>query len=166
MPDSNKAPQNLSPDLKQIYDRVMNTPAKGGSVTPPPPSTPTSTPPPIATPTASPANPPQSVTVAPIVDNQPKPSAEINPTIPPQPPMQSVENEPFLTSAPPRPLQRSVGVKSFALGKEKKEDSKPAIAGTATEKKGMSKVLIGILIGIFFIAWTFFWVVFFFNPFA
>jgi len=158
MPDSNKAPQNLSPDLKQIYDRVMNTPAKGGSATSPPPPTHPSTPPPVIT--------PQNQTVAPIVDNQPKPSVGINPTIPPQPPMQSVESEPFLTSAPPRPLQGSVGVKSFALGKEKKEDSKPATAGTATEKKGMSKVLIAILIGIFFVAWTFFWVVFFFNPFA
>lgn len=159
MPDSNKPPQNLSPDLKQIYDRVMNTPANGGSATPPPPpaSTPTPTTPPVAS--------PQNQTVPPVAP-QPKPSLEINPTISPQPPMQSAEPEPFLTSAPPRPLQGSVGVKSFALGKEKKAESSPAPAGAKEEKKGMSKVLIAILIGIFFIAWSFFWVVFFFNPFA
>lgn len=153
MPDPNKPPQNLSPDLKQIYDRVMNTPAKGGTPTPTPP------PPPPAAP-AAPSTPP-------VAPESPKPAGVgINPAISSQPPMQNLENEPFLTSAPPRPLQTSVGVKSFALGKEKKVDSSPAPAGAKEEKKGMSKVLIAILIGIFFAAWTFFWVVFFFNPFA
>src|SRR3989344_9107637 len=122
MPDSNKPPQDLSPDLKQIYDRVMNTPAKGGTPTPTPP------PPPPAAPTA-PSTPP-------VAPESTKPAGGgINPAVSSQPPMQNLENEPFLTSAPPRPLQTSVGVKSFALGKEKKGDSIPAPAGAKEEKK-------------------------------
>lgn len=158
MPDSNKPPQDLSPDLKQIYDRVMNTPAKGSSATPPPPTF-------SPTPTVPPVTSPQNQSVPPVTP-QSRPSQDLNPTIPPQPPMQNAEPEPFLTSAPPRPLQGSVGVRSFALGKEKKTEAKSILAGTKEEKKGMSKVLIAILIGIFFVAWSFFWVVFFFNPFA
>ncbi len=159
MDTQNKTPQNLSPELKQIYDRVMNTPAKGApNTTPPPPvsSVPTpqtAAPAPITVSTTSPA--PQGLT----------PSATANPIIILQPPTQSADlNQPFLTSTPPRPLQGSVGVKTFSMGKENKEVNKPE--GAIAVKKGISKTLIIILAAVFFAAWTFFWVIFFFNPFS
>ncbi len=160
MTDQNKPPQNLSPDLKQIYDRVMNTPAKGGATpTPPPPAQAAPVPPQPKTPATDSQNPPSSVPAG-----QKVAAPSDNPSIQPQPPIQSAEtSQPFLTSAPPRPLQGSVGVKSFALGKDKKEEPKAQASG---EKKGLSKTLIIILAVIFFVAWSFFWVVFFFNPFA
>lgn len=146
----NKPPQDLSPDLKQIYDRVMNTPAKGAP-TPPPPTQPAAPPPNSTTP-------PPFTAVA-----SPNPNAQKPPTPPTT--TSEPEDQPFLTSAPPRPLQGSIGVKSFSLGKENKE-SKPTANATSTDKKGISKTLIIILGVIFFAAWIFFWVVFFFQPFS
>jgi len=153
MPTSGKPNQDLSPDLKQIYDRVMNTPAKGVTATPPPAAAVTSPPTPVTSPAPDPLSTPGSNPIP------PKPIAP-SPTQSATPP---VETAPFLTSSPPRPLQGSVGVKSFAMGKEAKPTENPIIANA--EKKGMSKILVIVLLGVFFAAWIFFWVVFFFKPF-
>ena len=159
MADQNKTPQNLSPDLKQIYDRVMNTPAAKPAPTAPaamtPPAIPT-TPPATASPDISRPTPPAP----------PKPEVA-NPSVIPQSPMANVApptSNDFLSSTPPRPLQGSVGVQSFSLGKDKKEETK--IDDVKPEKKGISRSLIIILGVVFFAAWTFFWVIFFFQPFS
>ncbi len=150
MAAQNKTPQNLSPDLKQIYDRVMNTPAKTPA-TPPPPSTN----PPVA------QTPPATIPETKQGTIQQNPATE-NPTVLPQPPMETpTAQEPFLTSTPPRPPVESTGIKSFSLnnlGDNKNKNVEGA-------KKGISKTLIIILGIIFFVAWTFFWIVFFFKPF-
>jgi len=161
MTDTNKTPQNLSPDLKQIYDRVMNTPATKS------PSAPT-TPAPV-TPPAVPPTPPTAANrdmTHPTAPAMAKPEAS-NPSVIPQSPMANVAppaSNDFLSSTPPRPLQGSVGVQSFSLGKDKKEETKTE--DVKSEKKGISKSLIIILGVVFFAAWTFFWVVFFFQPFS
>lgn len=149
-----KPPQDLSPDLKQIYDRVMNASAQG-STTPQPPSTPTT----VAT--------PQAESVKPSTPQTPNNSQPTMPSVPPAsptPPTPTAPQEPFLTSAAPRPLQGSVGVKSFSINKDDKEKNNAVKPGG--EKKGLSKNLIIVLGIIFFGFWTFFWVVFFFNPFG
>lgn len=129
-----KKQTNLTPELKEIYDRVMNTSA--GSKTPTAPSSLPTTPPA--------ANNPLPPTPA------PSPSISI-PTAP------ETADE-ALTSSPPRPVSAMDGTKPFSFSGT--AHTTEEANGTA-KKKGLSLSIL-ILLGIVFVSvWTFFCLVIF-----
>ena len=134
--------QNLTPELKQIYDRVMNTEVqKAGAPQGSAPQTPIHTSP--ATPVAPPATP---------VSTPASPAAMPPPTIP------TANPHDVLSSAPPRPLTDD---KTFVFNGSKittPEGSTEAHAQAApgTSKKISGKI-IGLLVVVLVIVWGLFW---------
>lgn len=165
--DSKKT--NLTPELKEIYDRVMNTSAQAK---PPAPAAPPTAPPAVAPPAAQNlmAAPPAAQTSpssmpdlgVPVPPGQaaaaPSPMPPPNPSMPPIPGMPEVAAmnpaEEALTSAPARPLNNGA---SFAM-KGKAKDAKPE---TGKKKMTISKPIL-IILGLAFIGvWGVFWAIIF-----
>lgn len=166
--DSKKA--NLTPELKEIYDRVMNTsgtskpPAQAQNTTPttlsqqpqgavPPPTMPPSPampamgvpvqPPGQADPMQAPAQPQMSA--APQMPGMPS-VGEMNPA------------EEALSSTPARPLN---GGNTFALNGKGKAPAQTANATGVKKKTPISKPLL-IILGVAFVAvWGIFWAIIF-----
>lgn len=138
-----KKQTNLSPELKEIYDRVMNT-----SATPKPNVTPT---PPTQTPPQAdkPSHPENQPAHAAAPSEMPKPGISM-PSIPDA-------ADQALTSSPPRPASTVDGTKPFSFSgtaSTSKNDAKPG------EKKSKISLPILIILGIAFIAvWGVFWLV-------
>lgn len=167
--------QNLNPDLKQIYEKIMNTPVKplgqnaptNPTTTPPPTQTPvtptaTSTPAPLQmSPAPTPVTPPAA---APVMAKAPAPVA--SPTIPTTPsvPSNQTVNSNLFASVPPRAVGNTAPF-VFASGKtQTPKVTTPAPAqGIAPAKKGgISKGILLIPIGLIFLAaYTVFWMAIF-----
>ncbi len=162
MDSSNK--QNLTPELKEIYDRVMNTAAK--PITPQPaastpsalkPSEAAVSPPAVSRPEAVPHAAP-AATPEPVVDNPPSQDATT------QAGGAAVgESNEFLSSVSPRPLQ-DIGVKAFSFSGKKvtattADEATPA-ATPAAKKGGISKPILITLIGVFIVIWSVTWAIF------
>lgn len=166
--DKNK--KNLSPDLKAVYDRVMNTKitprpqAPPPAPTPQPPSTPPVpqeiTPPEVKMPEATISTPPPPDTNRPQMVTEtipPKSSVDLSP-VGPEP---SSSDQPFLSSLPPRPLNAissepfvfSGGKSSSKETPEAHESTTPAPAHGA---KLSSKIILGLFI-LFLVVYSFFW---------
>lgn len=134
-----KKQTNLTPELKEIYDRVMNTSANSKPATatqppippPTPINTPTTTPPLHATPPPSPAS-----------------SGLSMPSIPDA-------ADSALTSSPPRPMSSVDGTKPFSFS----GTAHTADSNSTDKKKGISLPLL-IVLGVAFVAvWAVFWLV-------
>ena len=149
-----KKQQNLTPELKQIYDRVMNTQVakpQGASQIPSQPQTAapqTSIPPQDA----SPASPPPPASA-------PTPSA-------PQTQAPAVPASPasFLSSMPARPITDTAKSFTFSGKVDEKTDEKTPHA-PAQEQKASGKKISGKMIGFLAVGlvviWSLFWVKFF-----
>ncbi len=137
-----KKQQNLTPELKQIYERVMNTQVKKdtpqASATPQPATT-TTTPPP-----ASPTTPPENTAPA-----------------TPQTPQAPAQNEAFLSSVPPRPITDSSKPFVFTGKAPKPEEHAQQPSGsptaTPTKSKKISTPIIVVLVVVLVIVWGVFW---------
>lgn len=153
--------QNLTPELKEIYDRVMNTPA-GATGAAAAPTTPTSPNP--VTGTVPPVNTTQTPPPAPA----PIPAASAIPEATP-----AVDSSEYLSSAQPRPLQ-DIGTKPFSFSGKvvtatTADAPKPAAnaptaavqpaAASSAPKKGLSTPVVVVLFIAFALVWTFFWLV-------
>lgn len=153
--------KNLTPELKQIYERVMNTPA--GARTNPNAQTQPQAQTPV---TASPA-PIQASQTA----QTPPISQSTQPQMPPIPAPTGPSVTPSQTTLPPQPAQ---GVSfaapqpvnpsgSFVFTGKNNNTASPAptpIAGqTMATKSGkkLSSPIIAILVGVLMIAWGIFW---------
>lgn len=141
-----KKQTNLSPELKEIYDRVMNTSATAK--------------------TAAPAAPPPPITPSPALSHTPppptpgpSPAAHPAPARPSEITMPSVPDtaDGALTSSPPRPVSVVDGTKPFSFSgtaSTPKEEAKPG------EKKAGISMPILIVLGVAFVAvWGVFWLV-------
>lgn len=169
--------KNLKPELKEIYERVMstkvgspsntqaNTASSTDSATAPTPPTP-----------ASPVVPPSPVT--PPVTNTEQTANAISLTPPQASDTSSVNTDaPYLTSSAPRKV---VSTGSFVFStkgkvvtdnteakKETKTPDSPAVkqtvvSHTATgQKTGSLKFVLGILVVVFLVLWTVFWLFYF-----
>ena len=127
--------QALTPELKEIYDRVMNTQVAA----PPQPQ-------PVTPPTVMGATqPPQS------------PQPVISPTTTQVPPIQ---NEGFLSSVPPRPL---TDTKSFVFtgNKVTTTDKQSTTQAPLAASKKMSNKIIAIIVGAIIIMWAVLWAMIF-----
>lgn len=167
--DSKKT--NLTPELKEIYDRVMNT--KGAAVapastTPPPTAIPTPQPvtaiptpqagmPPIGQPSATPPMPSLGGI------NQPPPPAQPlapPPGMPAAPEMPSLGTnaEQALTSTPARPISEG---NTFSFnGGDIKPTASPSAPADATKKKPKISLPLLIVLGVVFIVvWGVFWAI-------
>lgn len=134
--------QNLTPELKQIYDRVMNTQVKK-----PEPAAP------VAAPTTTTA--PNAAPQTPVAAANPNPT----PTTAPQQPQPggNVGNNAFLSSTPPRPL---TGDKTFVFTGNKMTTAQGTTEvhapGTVAKKKISPPILIaGIVVGV--VVWALIW---------
>lgn len=122
--------QDLNPELKQIYERVMNTQVSkpetpiAGSATPPPPAT---------------------------------PDAASAQTAPP-PPQPNPTGAPFISNAAPKPITENKTF-VFTGNKIVTPQNQPhAPANTATPaKKGVTGPIIGVLVVILVVVWGVFW---------
>lgn len=153
--------QDLTPELKQIYERVMNTQVKKpegvtqgvGQPTPPAagqtPSVGTLSGGAGLSGASTPAPPP------------PPPLSNVAPN--PTPPQGSTQpNEGFLSSVPPRPVTES---KSFVFtGNKITTPQSSPIAGAQTGLAGGKKIsgkIIALLVVVLFVVWAVFWTKFF-----
>lgn len=168
--DSKKT--TLTPELKEIYDRVMNTTGASQPQKPAPadPTPPSSSPPPITLNQLDPAKtPPPVLTPPPRID--PMPQALQNPTIPP-PPAPASPQMPSLSPADQAltntPLKPVTDGNTFAFNgattdpKQQQAPQAPQANAPAPEKK-KSKISLPILIAVgavFLIVWGVFWAVF------
>lgn len=138
-----KKQTNLSPELKEIYDRVMNTSAA------PKPSTPPTPPPHVEAPSSAHPTPPSQA----LHETPPAPHTSAGITMPSLP--DSADQA--LTSSPPRPVSIADGTKPFSFSgtaSAPKEEAKPG-----GKKSGISLPIL-IVLGIAFIAvWGVFWLV-------
>lgn len=144
--------QALTPELKQIYERVMNTPsASSAPTTPAPPVVLPQTPPPAATAPSQtqqtiPATPPSAQTT----------TAPVTNTIP------------SLPSSQPRPLNDTGTSKPFVFTADVKKpgstqqpiDTDRAVMAKKEGKKLSGKVII-LLVVVLVIVWSVFWAKFF-----
>ncbi len=137
--------QDLTPELKQIYDRVMNTqvagktPAGLNSA----PDTPISSTPPTNTQSQSAATP------------------LVNPTISQPGTTQESVSQPFLSSVPPRPI---ADTKPFVFTGKKIETSSTLPEGNQVQANGSKKMsgkIIAVSVGALIILWSVFWAKFF-----
>lgn len=168
--------QNLTPELKEIYDRVMNTPAGAKSATAQPTVTaqPTTAP---APPTTHNGTPPPTASAIPAAPTMTPPTAAI--PVPPAPTIAEatppVDSSEYLSSAQPRPLQ-DIGTKPFSFSGKvvtattadavKPAPNAPASTAAAqpatapsAPKKGLSTPVVVVLFVAFALVWTFFWLV-------
>lgn len=161
----NTKKQDLTPELKEIYDRVMNTTAKAAPAAPTTPLTP-----PTATPAPEMHPAEMHTTVAP---TQPVETTPMQPTSQETQNPQMTDsgeqgatqgNEEFLSSAPARPLQ-DIGVKAFAYTGKKVTATTADAANAAApplqaaSKKGISKPILIVLVFVFVVVWGVFWAV-------
>lgn len=141
--------QDLTPELKQIYERVMNTQVQ--KLAPSPPSTTPGTTPPAAT--SAPVSSPQ-----PPIPNMPAGTPQA--AQPPQAPTTPQQGG-FLSSVPPRPL---TDTQSFAFTGNK-VTTQPASQGHPqkgiVEGKKISTPIIALLVVVLITAWGLFWAKFF-----
>lgn len=176
MDNSNK--QNLTPELKEIYDRVMNTAAKPvvpvpptgskaatstiGATTPEAPKTPAAEKPLTATAATTPPVPINAPPTLPDVADQTA-TTQVGGD-------DAGSSGEFLSSVSPRPLQ-DIGVKSFSFSGKKvtattadeinaKAADQTAGGGVPQAKKGISKPILIALMFVFIIVWAVFWAVF------
>lgn len=149
-----KPDSNVTPDLKQIYEKIMSTPTK------PQPINPTSASTASKQPIVIPSTP---VSETPPLNNSSKPTQISSPpelTTPPPP------STPFLTSVPPRPLKNPQTAPYVFTSGQRGKVVIPAPATTVAahndhEGSGFSKVVIGSLVVVFLAAYTFFWLLIF-----
>lgn len=155
--------QGLTPDLKQAYDRIMNTPAPATSAPATPPSQATSPQapapqPPIPAPGPS-VTPPSAAPMTPNAATPTTPNAT--------PPQQEGAHAPFLSSVPPHPVAQTG---SFSFSDKKPQTPAPAthpgaaLGGTSAvvaANKKLSGPIVAILITVLVVAWTVFWAKFF-----
>lgn len=156
-----KKQQSLTPELKQIYERVMNTQVS--------PNTPPAAPVQTATPTPSPVTPPVS---APVTPSQPMPSQPV-PEIPTAPPVtQPIANNPAPNSTPAQNLggiaqkPLSANPQPFTFSNKAPSPTQAAnpnqpFSATTKPKKKMSGMIIGALVVVLVAVWTLFWIKFF-----
>lgn len=169
--DSKKT--NLTPELKEIYDRVMNTSGKPVTKVPPQapvqsaPAAPPAAPNPLdpgltAGPPPSPEHQPATTPQVPAMPAAPAPPAPSMPTMPN--PENSAMPEPTpaeqaLTNTPARPLSEG---NTFAFNGTVKNPIKPATTPTevTTKKKAKISLPVIIVLGVVFIvAWGIFWAI-------
>ncbi len=150
-----KKQTNLTPELKEIYDRVMNT-----SAAPKPAASPQSPSSPLASPTPPPT--PASPTTPPPTSEPTMAPLGASPTT--SPPGIGMPNtntaEEALTSSPPRPVSQVDGTKPFSFSGT--ASSTPATKDTSAKslKKPVISMPILIVLGIAFVAvWAVFWLV-------
>lgn len=152
MDDTNK---NLSPDLKQAYDRVMNIPV--GGTTPPSPAAPQAIPPAPTIPVPGPSITPPISGLSQTPPSSPPPVTE-----PSAPPQSEGPHTPFLSSVPPHPVSETG---TFVFSDKKGVNPAPAAHPDAVSvaKSGtkLSGPIIAVLITVLVIVWTVFWAKFF-----
>lgn len=136
-----KKQQNLTPELKQIYERVMNTQVKKDEPQAPAPQSTSSTTPPPAAPTI------------PVATS----STPTTPTVPQAP----AQNEAFLSSVPPRPITDSSKPFVFTGKAPKPEEHAQQPSGspsaTPTKSKKISTPIIAVLVIVLVVVWGVFW---------
>lgn len=165
--------QNLKPELKEIYDKIMSTPVNPGTPpsgqatstmtmpppTPEPPSIPTTPPPapsmqsvgdPVSIMSSTPATPPPPPPIMPSFD-APSPTSEAsNPSV----------NPPEM-SAPIGAPQGNLDSKGFVFSGGQTSSFTPSGSETAiTPKKGLGKIsgkLLTLLIIVFIVTYTVVW---------
>lgn len=157
----NKKQANLSPELKEIYDRVMNTssPQATSSEKGTAPQTTVASPPPPTSPPSSPlSTPPPPAPTAPKM------------TPPPLPDTPEATPESALSSTPPRAIS-DIGSKPFSFSgtakplapvKEEVKAEKKEGEENVTEEKKKSSFSMPLLIGLgvlFIAVWGIFWAV-------
>lgn len=153
--DSKKT--NLTPELKEIYDRVMNTQSAKDKPTPTPIAPPSTTPPPLP-PTNTPPLAPPMPHVPPQAVPSPAQSAQTIPSV-------QTPAEDALTSSPARPVSEGntfsfSGTVHNAPVDQKIKDKKGEVTGE--KKKARLSLPILIALGIvFLIVWCVFWAVIF-----
>lgn len=161
--DSKKA--NLTPELKEIYDRVMNT-----TGTPKPPAQPTT--PAAASP--APQSPPIQPQGMPALNEPltppPMPGPQQPPPVQPQfhglqqpepPPGAPSPAEDALSSAPARPISQG-GSFSFSGGNVKGNNAPQNNTTSTVKKKALISKPILITLGLVFVAvWGIFWAIIF-----
>lgn len=139
-----KKQQNLTPELKQIYERVMNTPV-ASQPTAQTPSQPAQTPPVTTQPDA----------VKPNVSAQTPPPSPINQA--PQTPNPAPPSTPPIN---PRPL--TGGGNQFTFSSKTQEGQEVSKTNISPKgKKGISAPIIGVLIVTLIAVWSLFWMKFF-----
>lgn len=146
--------QDLTPELKQIYDRVMNTqvanktPAGLNST----PATPISNSPPTTqVPSTNTTNTQWQSAATPLV----------NPTISQPATTPESVSQPFLSSVPPRPITET---KPFVFTGKKIETSNASPEGNQVQANGSKKMsgkIIAASVGVLIILWSVFWAKFF-----
>ncbi|KKQ96068.1 MAG: hypothetical protein A3C27_01450 [Candidatus Levybacteria bacterium RIFCSPHIGHO2_02_FULL_39_36] len=145
--------KNLTPELKQIYDRVMNTQVKK-------PENPTETPSgPITNPVPSPIE--ANVTPSPLPSQEPIQQPSPNPAAP-SPINTAPTNEAFLSSVPPRPL---TDTKPFVFTGNK--ISSPQVKtetgnqAHVSQNKKLSGKIVAMFVVVLIVIWTLIWAKFF-----
>ncbi len=164
--DSKKT--NLTPELKEIYDRVMNTSASTQAqpkataeplqpATPPPPTGTTAPSPATPQPTVSATPPPPTVSAQPAATPvMPPPSS---PSMPPMP----GTAEDALSNTPPRPISEG-NTFSYSGSTPSSSVMNAPQAAEAKAPKGKFKLTMPLLIGIgvvFIAVWGVFWAIIF-----
>lgn len=176
--------QNLNPELRQLYEKIMSTPTKQGFTQKPQIQTPSMT---SKAQVSKPIQPPSlDSSVAPIgstikhddlISLQPFQSTNVSPSAIPTPPLQSFPEKPlaqtsssFFTSMPPRPLKNtsdtpfiytnSQRIKSAPL-RTSSSGTTQIIQHTKSSGGGISGLLVACFAIVFVVAYTFFWMVFF-----
>ena len=129
--------QTLTPELKEIYDRVMNTQA-ANPVVPAPIANATQAPP------IQPANPASPFPL----------QSPVNPVA------QPAANEGFLSSVPPRPL---TDTKSFVFtgNKVTTQDKQSTVHAPSPAGKKISSKIIALIVGVVIIMWSVLWAMIF-----
>lgn len=156
-----KKQQNLTPELKQIYERVMNTQVS--------PNTPTA--PPAQTTATNPAMQTATPTMPQPMQSQPVPEI---PTMPPaaNPTVQPVTGNPMQNPTPTQDLggiaqkPLSANPQPFTFSNKAPSPTQAAnpnqpFAATIKPKKKMSSMIIGVLVVVLIAVWTLFWIKFF-----
>ncbi|OIP57405.1 MAG: hypothetical protein COX79_00420 [Candidatus Levybacteria bacterium CG_4_10_14_0_2_um_filter_36_16] len=143
--------QGLTPELKQIYERVMNTPASSTPAPAAQPVVPPQTPPPVTTPPqaqqAAPLTPP------PTIQTGPAPATNINITLPPSPSPRALND-----TGTSKPFVFSSDVKK--PGGSQPVDTNRAVMAKKEGKKLSVKIII-LLVVVLIIVWGVFWAKFF-----
>ena len=162
---------NLTPELKEIYDRVMNTSATPQTSTPKATAEPfqPSVPPPPVQPATSTNLPPQpNAAATPPTGAAPQQQSATTPASPAMPPIEApsmpsmpASAEEALTSTPARPLNEG-NTFSFSGNTPTSAIMNAPQAAAAKAPKGKIKLTVPLLIGIgvvFIAVWGVFWAI-------